>query len=178
MTDPLAALLMQAWASLAGDGRTAPLATLATISEDGWPQARSVLIRRADRAAAQIDIRTDAQSAKLADLRAAPRATLLLWDRPRALQIRIAATVTILTGAPTSALWAAISAAARADYGPAPPPGTPIPGPLDYTPTPDPARLAILRLTALRLDLLMLGPPHRRAAFGAPDGWAGHWVAP
>ena len=47
-----------------------------------------------------------------------------------------------------------------------------------HKPTPDAAAFAVVHLDIRLMDLLHLGPQHRRAQFDRDDGWAGHWVAP
>jgi pyridoxamine 5'-phosphate oxidase len=72
--------------------------TLATVSPDGRPQARTVVLRAADKAAGTLDIHTDLRSAKVADLRATPFAALHVWDAAAHLQLRLEAQFTLLTG--------------------------------------------------------------------------------
>lgn len=188
VTDPhpwaerLDTLLDQAWSRLLRGvhDRHAPARhpTLATHSPDGWPEARTVVLRAADRAAATLDLHTDLQSPKIAALTALPRAALHIWDASAHLQLRLRAEVTVLTGPATAALWDRVPPASRVSYGTTPPPGQPIPAALDYTTQPDPARFAVLRCHLLEMDLLHLGPRHRRARFSRAGGWAGTWLAP
>ncbi len=152
--------------------------TLATLSPLGWPQARTVVLRAADKAAGTLDIHTDLRSAKVADLRATPRATLHIWDSDAHLQIRLEADVAILSGADTAATWERVPPPSRMAYGSTPPPGQPVPDALDYQKTPDPVAFAILHLTVQAIDALHLGPDHRRARFSRAQGWSGQWLAP
>lgn len=152
--------------------------TLATVSVTGRPQARTVVLRAADRAAGTLDIHTDIESAKVQDLRASPFAALHVWDAAAHLQIRLEAEVSLLTGPAVSAIWASVPDASRQSYGSTPAPGQPIPQALDYAKSPDPACFAVLRLRVLTLDALHLGPQHRRARFDRDTGWAGTWLAP
>ncbi len=152
--------------------------TLATVSSDGWPEARTVVLRRADRATATLEVHTDLCSRKVAALGADPRAALHVWDATAHLQIRLTATATIRTGNSTADAWNRIPAQSRISYGTTPPPGHPIPGALAYQTAPDPARFAILTFTLHEMDLLHLGPRHRRAWFSRGTAWAGQWIAP
>ena len=76
----LAQLYAEAWLRLARGvhDRHAPARhpTLATVSPDGRPQARTVVLRAADITAATLDIHTDLRSAKIGDLCATPFAAL------------------------------------------------------------------------------------------------------
>ncbi|MFD1509389.1 pyridoxamine 5'-phosphate oxidase family protein [Lacimonas salitolerans] len=187
-TDPhpwaadLASLQEQVWARLlrgVGD-RHAPARhpTLATVSPGGWPQARTVVLRAVDVAAGTFDIHTDLRSAKVAELRATPRAALHVWDKATHLQTRAKAVVEILTGAAVADLWARVPDAARQAYGSQPAPGVPLADALAYEKRPSAASFAVLRCTVQALDVVHLGLQHRRARFDRTDGWAGQWLAP
>jgi len=152
--------------------------TFATVSPNGWPEARTVVLRAADKAAAMLDIHTDLHSAKVASLSANTRAALHIWEASAHLQIRLAVSVTILSGDAVAAMWAKVPDPSRQSYGTRPPPGTPIADALAYDKPADPASFAVLRCAVLAMDVVHLGPQHRRAAFGRADGWAGQWLAP
>lgn len=187
-TDPFAwaqsldTLLDQVWTRLSRgvQDRHAPARhlTLATVTAQGQPQARTVVLRAANKAEGSLRVYTDLHSAKVAELRVTPFAALHVWDSSAHLQTRIAASVTILTGPDVAALWDKVPEHARTAYGSTPPPGTPVPGALDYTKTPDAASFAVLHLTIDSIDVVHLGPEHRRAEFRRADGWAGQWLAP
>ena len=53
---------------------------LATVSPDGRPQARTVVLRAADKTAGTLDTHTDLRSAKGTDLRANPFAALQVCE--------------------------------------------------------------------------------------------------
>jgi pyridoxine/pyridoxamine 5'-phosphate oxidase len=152
--------------------------TLATVTLDGKPQARTVVLRAADKITGTLDIHTDLYASKVVDLRAAPFAALHVWDAGAHLQMRLEATVTILTGADVAATWAGVSDASRQSYGSLPAPGKPIAQSLDYAKQPNPESFAILRLTVQKIDTLHLGGHHRRARFDRDAGWSGTWLAP
>ena len=152
--------------------------TLATVTPDGRPQARTVVLRAADKLAGTLDIHTDLRSAKVRDLRATPFAALHVWDASAHLQMRLEVLVTILTGQDVAATWAGVPEASRLSYGSSPAPGQPIEQGLAYTKAPDPASFAVLRLSVQTVDALHLGPDHRRARFDRVDDWAGAWLAP
>jgi pyridoxamine 5'-phosphate oxidase len=187
-TDPhpwaatLDGLYTQAWARLVRGvaDRRAPARhpTLATVSSDGWPEARTVVLRAADPVSATLDLHTDLRSAKVMALQSTPCAALHIWDQTAHLQIRITADVTILTGDSVAATWAKVPEASRHAYATTPAPGQAIPTALAYRAASDHTFFAVLRCTVQSMDILHLGPDHRRAAFDRASGWAGMWLSP
>ena len=178
----LSDLYAQVWARLVRGvrDRRAPARhpTLATVTPDGKPQARTVVLRAADKGTGTLDIHTHLLSSKVAALRATPFAALHVWDAAAHLQMRLESTVTILIGADVAATWAGLPDASRQSYGSLPAPGQPIAQALDYAKRADPASFAVLRLTVQTIDALHLGPLHRRARFDRSVGWTGTWLAP
>jgi hypothetical protein len=152
--------------------------TLATVSTDGRPRARTVVLRGADPAARTLEIHTDLNSAKVAELRATPFAALHVWDAPAHLQTRIETEVTIMTGPAVARTWARLTDPTRASYGVVPPPGLPISGDLDYVRTADPKAFAVLQLHVLAIETLYLGSRHTRARFDRETDWQGQWLVP
>ena len=178
----LTELHAQIWARLVrgvGD-RRAPTRhpTLATVTPDGRPQARTVVLRAADKHAGSLAVHTDLHASKVRDVRFAPRAALHVWDASAHLQIRLDAQVTILTGQDVAAIWAGMSEPSRRSYGTSPAPGQPIAGALDYHRAADPASFAVLSLSVQTIDVLHLGPNHRRARFDRGTNWEGVWLCP
>lgn len=178
----LADLHAQVWTRIArgveGKHSAARHPTLATIGTNGLPQARTVVLRAADKSSATLDIHTDLHSAKVAELRANPGAALHVWDTSPHLQIRIEAEVAILSGADVADILERVPGPARLAYGSTPAPGQPIQDALGYKKWPDPDAFAVLRLTVIAIDALHLGPDHRRARYLRHDNWAGQWRAP
>ncbi len=152
--------------------------TFATSSLTGWPEARTVVLRAADAGAATLDIHTDITSAKVAEVRQDPRTTLHIWDPAAHLQIRIKATATLRSGEDVADIWTRVPDPARQSYGTLPSPGQPIAAALAYEKAPDLSTFAVLRCSVQVLDILHLGPRHRRARFDRADGWVGQWLAP
>ncbi len=152
--------------------------TLATVSPEGRPQARTVVLRAADKSAGTLDIHTDLRSAKVGDLRTTPFAALHVWDTSAHLQLRLEAHVTLLTGPDVATIWAGVPATSRLSYGSTPAPGQPIAQALDYTKIPDAGSFVVLRLQISTVDALHLGQNHRRARFDLHNEWAGVWLAP
>jgi len=152
--------------------------TLATVTPNGLPQARTVVLRAADRRAGSLDFHTDLHSAKVTELRATPFAALHVWDSAAHLQMRLEGDVTILSGDDVTEIWARVPAPARLAYGSTPAPGKPIADGLSYAKSPDPAAFCVLRLRILAMDVVHLGTDHRRARFTRANNWAGQWLAP
>lgn len=152
--------------------------TLATVSLQGKPQARTVVLRAADKTAGTLDIHTDLRSAKVGDLQVTPFAALHVWDSSAHLQLRLEAQVTILTGRDVDAIWDGVPVVSRLSYGITPPPGQPIARALDYKKVSDAGSFVVLRLEIVTIDALHLGPNHRRARFDRQSDWTGTWLAP
>jgi pyridoxamine 5'-phosphate oxidase len=152
--------------------------TLATVSPDGWPQARTVVLRAADRLQGRLEIHTNLHSSKIADLMANPVAAFHVWDSGSRLQIRAETDVEIACGPEVAATWARVPEQSRTAYSSSHRPGHAIPDALAYDSQPDTAAFAVLHLNVRALDLLHLGSHHRRARFQRADQWAGQWLAP
>ena len=178
----LAQLHAQVWTRLTRGvhDRHAPARhpTLATVSPDGKPQVRTVVMRAADPRTGSLEIHTDLRSAKVADLRTMPFAALHVWDASAHLQLRLEASVIILSGQDVTAIWDRVPDASRIAYGSSPASGQPIAQALGYENQANPAFFAVLRLTVQSIDALHLGPNHRRARFDRTDDWVGSWLAP
>jgi hypothetical protein len=144
--------------------------TLATGGPEG-PQARTLVLRAAERRAARLTLHTDMASPKVAEIAADPRVALHVWIPKDRLQIRIGAQASVSQGDPE--LFASLPPAARQNYGGAVPGGPPDDAPSEG----DPTRFGCITLEVRRIDALVLDDPHWRAIFEAPD-WTGRRVAP
>lgn len=152
--------------------------TLATVSPAGWPEARTVVLRRAVQDQALLEIYTDVQSDKVASLRDVPRAALHVWDPALNLQLRIQADVALTAGDKVTDRWDPLPEDARQNYGITPTPGTAMAGALDYVKSPEQSRFCVLSLHLTHFDVVHLGEWHRRAVFSRSNDWQGQWVAP
>ena len=180
--ETLEGLWTQAWQHLgrgvADRHHPARHPTFATVGAKGWPEARTVVLRRADQEARQLEVHTDLHSSKMESLGAAPRAAFHVWVEKQRLQIRAQAEVKVLSGHDVAELWAKVPDSSRQSYGITPPPGTPIAEALDYVKEPDQATFAVLRCSLIHLDLVHLGQDHRRVQFTKLRDWEGEWLAP
>lgn len=85
--------------------------TLATVDRDR-ADARSVVIRDVEEAARQLIFYTDARSAKVAQMHAHPRATLVGWWPKPGWQLRLSVTLSVQTsGLDVSSRWARVKLA-------------------------------------------------------------------
>lgn len=194
--DDLPAILAHAWSLLVRGGadRKSPLHTPAvcSVDVDGLPQARVMVLRKADPQAATLRFHTDARSPKVAQLHGKPVA-VLAYHPGENIQLRLSGQARVLTEDPVvDGIWDQSTLFARRCYMAEQPPGTPLPGPSSglpswiegQQPTPEqiaPARpnFATLWIEVAAIDWLHLANSgHRRALFRAVYGWAGEWVAP
>ncbi|OSP54525.1 pyridoxamine 5'-phosphate oxidase family protein [Pseudoruegeria sp. SK021] len=163
----------------AGRHPAARFLALATAGQTGGAEARMVVLRGADRGNGSLTVHTDTLSAKVSELRADPRASLLFWDPDLRLQVRLKVEVGIDTGQVVDADWQRVPEPARRVYGILPPPGADLTAPVDLATLPDRSRFAVMTCTITRIDALHLGrTTHRRAMFRRSDDWIGQWIAP
>ena len=152
--------------------------TFSTISEEGFPTMRTVVLRRADRIANCLEIHTDIQTNKVFSLKKNNFAGLHFWIPKAKFQIRVSVVVDILTGSKVEDQWAKIPIQSRVSYGSKPSPGIEINGPFDYQKLPEQDNFAVLRCHIRALDLLYLGALHQRALYKIGDPAIFTWVAP
>ena len=152
--------------------------TFSTISEEGFPAMRTVVLRRADRIANCLEIHTDIQTNKVFSLKKNNLAGLHFWIPKAKFQIRASVVVDILTGSKVEDQWNKIPIQSRVSYGSIPPPGMEIDSPFDYQKHPKQDNFAVLRCDIRELDLLYLGTLHQRAIYTNANFWEAKWVAP
>ena len=194
--DHLPDILSHAWSLLVRGGadRKSPVHTpvVASVDEDGLPQARVMVLRKADPAAGTLRFHTDARSPKVVQLDGRAVA-VCAYHAGEQVQLRISGIARIgRSTAEVDALWQQSTLFARRCYLAEQAPGTPLPGPASglpawiegQQPTAEqivPARpnFSVLWVGVTGIDWLHLANSgHRRAKFRADDGWAGQWVAP
>ena len=178
----LGEFLDHAW-SLLTRGVAAPKSvaknpTFATISEEGFPAMRTVVLRRADRIANCLEIHTDIQTNKVLSLKKSNLAGLHFWIPKAKFQIRASVVVHILTGSKVEVQWNKIPMQSRVSYGSKPSPGSEIKGPFEYQKLPEQDKFAVLKCDIRELDLLYLGALHQRAVYKTGDPSISTWVAP
>ena len=201
--DDLKDVLNTAWALLdrSAQAHDGPLrmAQLATMGRGSGPRLRTVVLRGADPEGRMIRIHTDRRSAKIAEIGANPAVSVLCYDRPGGLQIRMEGRALVSAGgARAAAFWRAAHPGTKPGYRAPYAPGTPMRDPHDANPPQDRdddgtddggtdgdgtdgfGNFAVIEVNVTRLDWLCLsGPAHRRAVFDWRDrAWQGTWVSP
>ena len=152
--------------------------TFATISEEGFPTMRTVVLRSVDRITNCLEIHTDIQTDKVFSLKKNNFAGLHFWIPKAKFQIRASVVVDILTGLKVVDQWNKVPKQSRVSYGSIPPPGVEINGPFDYQKVPAQDKFAVLKCEIRELDLLYLGALHQRALYRIGDHSLSTWVAP
>lgn len=121
-----------AWAWLAGELTAAVgsarhglhLLTVATAGTDGYPDARTVVLRHVDPLCREIRFHSDLRSPKVQALRVSPRVALHWYDPALRVQVRVAAVAVIHHGdTVAAATWNASQPMSRAIYTAAAAPG-------------------------------------------------------
>ncbi len=192
-----AAALDSAWTLLVRGGadRRSPLHTLvvASIAADGRPDARVMVLRKADRAAASLRFHTDARSPKCASLDGKP-VCVNAYHPGEAVQLRIAGMARVVTGGEdVERIWNSATPFARRAYMVEAAPGTVLPGPASGLPAgvegrkpeeaelvPARANFALVLVDVTEIDWLHLAADgHRRALLQrGGEGWHGAWRVP
>ena len=152
--------------------------TFSTISEEGFPTMRTVVLRSAVGIANCLEIHTDIQTNKVFSLKKNNLAGLHFWIPKAKFQIRASVVVDILTGSKVEDQWNKIPMQSRVSYGSKPSPGIEVNGPFDYQKLPEQDNFAVLRCDIRALDLLYLGALHQRALYKTGDPAISKWVAP
>jgi len=149
---------------------------LATTCADGLAQARTVVLREVRAATEQLLIYTDARSPKVAELRAQPLASVVLWSSHLNWQLRLQLRFdVVLDGAEVRTAWECVRQSSSAsDYLASRGPGAPLPD--QSEPSLREPRLAVLVGRVLSMDWLELRREgHRRARL---DGRGVEWLVP
>lgn len=139
---------------------------LSTVSPDGAPQARMLVMRAADSATRLLEFHSDSRSAKLKAIALEPRVELCFWDSAVQLQLRASRVAAISAdSARRESAWARVPVDSRKNYS-----GESRLGPIRCDPNPEAvheedgfANYAILDVEICRLEWLWLGAtPHSR----------------
>ena len=152
--------------------------TFVTSSADGFPNARTLVMRRCDRKNNQIEFHTDNVSSKMLALKENSRAGIHIWLPKVQLQIQMDVVVEVKAGDITIPYWRDVPTNSRIAYGTIPIPGTVIQTPLAYDHAPDQKRFAVLVCNIQSIQLLLLGTKHIRAYYKKKTNWKGEWLSP
>ena len=152
--------------------------TFVTSNADGFPNARTLVMRRCDQKNNQIEFHTDTTSSKMFALEENARAGIHIWLPKVQLQIQMDVVVEVKVGDITIPYWRDVPANSRVAYGTIPSPGSVIKGPFDYDHAPDQKRFAVLVCDIQSIQLLLLGVKHIRAHYKKSTNWQGEWLSP
>ena len=152
--------------------------TFVTVNSDGFPKARTLVMRRMYRKRNEIEFHTDTTSSKMFALKENPRALVHIWLPKVQLQIQMEVIVQVKVGDITIPYWRDVPTNSRVAYGTIPSPGTTIGSPLDYNNAPDQKRFAVLVCDIHSIQLLLLGVKHIRAQYKKTTNWQGEWLSP
>jgi hypothetical protein len=152
-------------------------ATLATVSPEGLPDARTVVLREWDEHEQTLVFFTDARSPKVQHLQHQPQAALVLWHPGLGWQLRMTVrTEVTFEGLAVSSRWARLKMTPAAqDYLSPLAPGDSL-GSLSPAAASRP-HIAVVQARVLAVDWLSLNPEgHRRARLCPPELAA--WLQP
>ena len=156
--------------------RTPVLATVATRGDEVAADARTVVLREVNVAARELLFYSDARAPKAGQLREHPQATLVMWCKVLAWQLRCRVRLSLQEeGLAVSSRWATLKhSAAAQDYLSPLSPGSPLTGTAPAAGQRE--NFAVVTATVDEIDWLELHPKgHRRARFG--PGVA-EWIQP
>ena len=152
--------------------------TFVTSSADGFPNARTLVMRRCDQKNNLIEFHTDNASSKMTALKENPRDGIHIWLPKVQLQIQMDVIVEVKVGDITIPYWRDVPTNSKVAYGTIPSPGSVIEGPFDYDHAPDQKRFAVLLCDIQSIQLLLLGVKHIRAHYKKTTNWQGEWLSP
>lgn len=195
--DRLDAAEAKAWALLAArataENSQERTLVLATVDSNNRPNARTVVLRAADRDHRRLRIHTDIRSPKAAEITANSHVEIVLYDSDEAIQVRVTGTATVnRDGDMREEAWREAPLGARVVYLVEDAPGTPRPEATSGLPAhadggkrltaeelePGKANFVVLLIDVTGLDFLYISDEgHRRCQIDYVTGSA-TWVVP
>ena len=153
-------------------------ATLATVSKEGKPSMRTVVLRDFDPQQMEFVIFTDSRSAKAKDLQRSAEAQLLFYDPKKLWQIQV--DLLCLQRSSDPKIFAQIPPRSQKDYTTVLAPGSPIEQPDQVTYDTEQPHFLKLRFQAQRIESLKLKRPvHIRAQFvRSAEEWNADFLNP
>lgn len=157
---------------------------LATVSREGFPAVRTVVLRRVEVSQSVLIAHTDLRSPKVEELRIHPVAEWLFYDPGIQVQLRLRGRTEIVTsGNEYVAGWEATPGPLRPNYGSPKAPGAPLEETFFGQPVDEEfarGNFALLRSGIEQVDWLQLNSTsHLRAQFVRQGGdWIGEWIVP
>lgn len=159
------------------------LASLATVTAQGQPRSRSVILRDFRASPERLFFATHAHSAKVAEIRANPQVGVTFYDDDSSVQLRVQGTATMVDdGAERLRAWHTLAPHTQYQYASLAEPGAPLQENLTVNEDPDTAfqRFAWLRVELHQVEWLNLAStPHQRWQFERTGNtWRGQRVVP
>ncbi len=158
---------------------------LATLSADGRPGLRTLVLRGFERSPGRAEMHTDARAAKARDIAHARQVTLLAWSSADQLQIRLEGEARLHRDDEVArSRWEGLSPNARNSYGLRAVPGTPIVDPDDQSHLPPDQQFlqfGVILVSLTDLDVLRLEPEGsqtRASGRFTASGIDAHWSGP
>lgn len=158
---------------------------LATISADGYPRVRTLVLRVYEQRPACAEMHSDARAAKVDDIAATARVSLLAWSAADHLQLRFDGLARLHRDDDVAhARWEMLSSKARDAYGSQARPGTPIEDPegqAHLSPAEQFQQFTVIRVALDSVDILQLEPEGgQKRAHGrfTSSGVTTHWIGP
>lgn len=158
---------------------------LATLSPEGRPALRTLVLRAFERSPASAEMHSDARAGKVRDIACAGQVALLAWSSADQLQLRFEGDARLHRGdAVARARWDKLSPNARNTYGLHTEPGAPVTNPEDQShlsPEQQFQQFAVILVTLTSVDVLRLEPEGGQTrAYGrfTSSGIAGTWIGP
>ncbi|QMW24711.1 pyridoxamine 5'-phosphate oxidase family protein [Sandaracinobacteroides saxicola] len=191
----VATLLWRLLREAAGDRRSPwHVPVVATVGLDGAPEARVMVLRAADEAGRTLRLHSDSRSAKVRELAANPAVSLLCYDAPLRLQLRLRGRAWYEAASPVAdAAWSATRPFSRRCYMAPDAPGAETPLPASGLPTGLDERepglaeseagrgaFGVMLVAVDSLEWLFLAHAgHRRGRLDWDGGhWRGRWLLP
>ena len=135
---------------------------LATLSPEGHPDLRTLVLRGFERASATAEMHTDARAGKARDIARAGQVTFLAWSPADHLQLRFRGSARLHRDDDVArARWDKLSPNARNTYGLRTVPGMPIPDPEDQSHLPSEVQFrqfTVILISLTDIDILRLEP--------------------
>jgi hypothetical protein len=154
---------------------------LATVSADGFPEARAIVLRGVDPAARRLLFHTDLRSAKCRAIARQPVVALCFVDARSGLQLRVTGPGRLESDADlVAAAWASVPEGSRGLYGGALAPGMPLDGTAGAAASDGAGAFAVLEVEARALDWLWAEGARQARGMACWDGagWVERRVAP
>ena len=171
------------WERIEEASRTtrAPFRTtnLATVSPEGGPETRLVILRYASKRRRCLSVYSDGAALKCEALKRTSGVAFCFWDPELQLQVRMTGEAFIEESDAGDTNWVSLNSKAQELYRATPKPGTPIPQANAFAYGGE-TRFARIDCTITSIDILHLGPPNhsRIRAEWKDDNWVLEWVVP